>query len=64
MVIVYSVYIRLLQVKVEEADMELKGMVMILPREIQGEMDRMFLTTNILTDTLILWAPEEEEELI
>ena len=31
MVIVYSVYIRLLPVKVEEADMELKGMVMILP---------------------------------
>lgn len=63
-VIVYSVYIRLLLVKVEEADMELKGMAMILPREIQGKMDHMFLTTNILTDTLILWALVVDRELI
>lgn len=62
--IVYSVYIRLLPVKVEEADMELKGMVMILPREIQGKMDHMFLTTNILTDILILWALVVDRELI
>lgn len=62
--IVYSVYIRLLPVTVEEADMELKGMVMILPREIQGKMDHMFLTTNILTDTLILWALVVDRELI
>nr|DAJ22516.1 MAG TPA: hypothetical protein [Podoviridae sp. ctfN46] len=44
--------------------MELKGMVVNLPREIQGKMDHMFLITNILTDILILWALEEEEELI
>ena len=62
--IVYSVYIRLLPVKVDEADMELKGMVMILPREIQGKMDHMFLITNILTDTLILWALVVDRELI
>lgn len=60
----YSVYIRLLSVKVEEADMELKGMAMILPREIQGKMDHMFLITNILTDTLILWALVVDRELI
>ena len=62
--IVYSVYIRLSPVKVEEADMELKGMAMILPREIQGKMDHMFLTTNILTDILILWALVVDRELI
>lgn len=60
----YSVYIRLLPVKVEEADMELKGMAMILPREIQGKMDHMFLTTNILTDILILWALVVDRGLI
>ena len=44
--------------------MELKGMVMILPREIQGKMDHMFLITNILTDILILWALVVDRELI
>lgn len=44
--------------------MELKGMVMILPRGIQGKMDHMFLTTNILTDILILWALVVDRELI
>lgn len=33
-------------------------------REIQGKMDHMFLTTNILTDTLILWALVVDRELI
>nr|DAJ85586.1 MAG TPA: hypothetical protein [Caudoviricetes sp.] len=44
--------------------MELKRMVMILPRGIQGKMDHMFLTTNILTDILILWALVVDRELI
>ena len=39
-------------------------MAMILHREIQGKMDHMFLTTNILTDTLILWALVVDRELI
>lgn len=60
----YSIHIRLSPVKVEEADMELKGMAMILPREIQGKMDHMFLTTNILTDILILWALVVDRGLI
>ena len=64
MVIVHSVYIRLLPVKVEEADMELKGMVMILPREIQGKMDHMFLIISILIVILILWALVVDRELI
>ena len=50
--------------RVVVGDMELKGMVMILPREIQGKMDHMFLITNILTDTLILWALVVDRELI
>jgi hypothetical protein len=60
---VFDTY-QLSPVKVEEADMELKGMAMILPREIQGKMDHMFLTTNILTDILILWALVVDRGLI
>jgi len=33
-------------------------------REIQGKMDHMFLTTNILTDILILWALVVDRGLI
>lgn len=41
-----------------------KGMVMILPREIQGKMDHMFLIISILIVILILWALVVDRELI